>query len=148
MTDSSQTAPTPASGLYAERTGTREYIGRNADGAEVAIGIGPGMFSPGELLKLALATCQGLSADHRIARELGADFDAVVRCETVKNEEEERYESFQVEIVCDFSSLDEDARADLEAKARRSINRYCTVGHTLTTSADTALTFLDANEEK
>ena len=51
--------------------GTRQYIGRNSAGAEVRIGMGPGEFSPGELMKIALATCNTLSADHRLAKGPG-----------------------------------------------------------------------------
>lgn len=57
---SEQTAPitpTPTNSVWAERTGTRQYLGHNANGAQVRIGTGPGEFSPGELVKLALATC-------------------------------------------------------------------------------------------
>ena len=51
--------------LWVERTGTRTYVGRNGRGAEVQIGPleNAGSFSPGELLKVALA---GLHRpDHR-----------------------------------------------------------------------------------
>ena len=40
---------TPKS-LYMQRTGVREYVARNQDGAEIRIGHGPGLFSPGDLL--------------------------------------------------------------------------------------------------
>lgn len=36
---------TPKS-LYMQRTGVRQYVARNQDGAEVRVGHGPGMFSP------------------------------------------------------------------------------------------------------
>ena len=82
MSTSSTSASAP-SAVWAERTGTRQYIGRNSAGAEVRIGMGPGEFSPGELMKIALATCNTLSADHRLAKALGEDFEATVGCSTV-----------------------------------------------------------------
>ena len=97
MSTSNAAASAP-NAVWAERAGTRQYIGRNSSGAEVRIGMGPGEFSPGELMKIALATCNTLSADHRLAKALGEDFEATVGCSTVKNDAEERYESFQVEI--------------------------------------------------
>ena len=39
---------TPKS-LYMQRTGVRQYVARNQDGAEIRIGHGPGLFSPGDL---------------------------------------------------------------------------------------------------
>ena len=120
-----------ASAVWAERTGTRQYIGRNSAGAEVRIGMGPGEFSPGELMKIALATCNTLSADHRLAKALGEDFEATVGCSSVKNDAEERYESFQVEIVTDLSSLDADQRELLSQRVAAAVDRHCTVGHTI-----------------
>ena len=68
MSQTPSITPTAVNSVWAERTGTRQYLGRNHSGAEVRIGTGPGEFSPGELLKLALATCNSLSADHRLAK--------------------------------------------------------------------------------
>ena len=36
---------TPKS-LYMQRTGVRQYVARNQDGAEIRIGHGPGLFPP------------------------------------------------------------------------------------------------------
>ena len=121
--------PTEANSVWAERTGTRQYLGRNARGAQVRIGTGPGEFSPGELIKIALGTCNTLSADHRLAKALGEDFEATVGCSTVKNDAEERYESFQVEIVTDLSSLDAEQRELLSQRVAGAVDRHCTVGH-------------------
>ena len=66
--------------LWVERTGTRAYTGRSSRGAEVLIGSQgvPGVFTPGELLKIALAACSGLCADFPLSRKLGDNFDATV----------------------------------------------------------------------
>ena len=139
---SEQTAPitpTPTNSVWAERTGTRQYLGHNANGAQVRIGTGPGEFSPGELVKLALATCNSLSADHRLAKALGADFDANVICATVKNDDEERYEAFDVQIVADLSALSPEQLAVLRQRVDRAIVRTCTVGHTLEKGAAISL---------
>ena len=77
MSTSNAAASAP-NAVWAERAGTRQYIGRNSSGAEVRIGMGPGEFSPGELMKIALATCNTLSADHRLAKALGEGFEATV----------------------------------------------------------------------
>ena len=135
--------PTETNSVWAERTGTRRYLARNARGAQVAVGMGPGEFTPGELLKVALATCNTLSADHRLAKALGEDFDANVICATLRNEEEERYSDFDVQIVADFAALSPDQLAVLTERVRRAVDRGCTVGHTLDKGAGIRLHLLD-----
>lgn len=135
--------PTEHNSVWAERTGNRQYLGHNARGAEVRIGMGPGEFSPGELLKLALATCNALSADHRLAKALGEDFDANVIAASIKNEEEERYSDLDVQIIADFAALSPAQRQTLSERVDRAIERGCTVGHTLEHGAALRLHLLD-----
>lgn len=127
--------PTDKNSVWAERTGNRQYLGHNDRGAEVRVGMGPGEFSPGELLKLALGTCSSLSADHRLAKALGEDFDANVVCATLKNEEEERYSDMDVQLVTDLSRLSPDQVDVLTQRVAAAIERACTVGHTLEAGA-------------
>lgn len=123
--------PTETNSVWAERTGTRQYLAHNARGGEVRVGMGPGEFSPGELLKIALATCNTLSADHRLAKALGEDFEANAICASIKNEEEERYSNLDVQIVTDLSALSPQQLATLHERVEGAIERGCTVGHTL-----------------
>ncbi len=146
MTEDNIITPTETNSVWAERTGTRQYLGRNARGAEVRVGMGPGEFSPGELLKIALATCNTLSADHRLAKALGEDFEANVICATLKNEEEERYSDMDVQIVTDLSALTPEQLSTLTERVERAIERGCTVGHTLEKGADLRLHLLDDQE--
>lgn len=146
MTEDDIITPTETNSVWAERTGTRQYLGRNARGAEVRVGMGPGEFSPGELLKIALATCNTLSADHRLAKALGEDFEANVICATLKNEEEERYSDMDVQIVTDLSGLTPEQLSTLAERVERAIERGCTVGHTLEKGADLRLHLLDDQE--
>ncbi|SFS00746.1 Uncharacterized OsmC-related protein [Agrococcus baldri] len=124
------TLPTP---LHIERTALKTYVGRNARGAEVAIGSGDadGVFSPGELLALALAGCGLLSADHTIASRLGDDFGATVDIEQRKPADEDRYDLIASTIRANLGALDEAHVAALAERAQRAIDRLCTVGHTL-----------------
>ena len=146
MTEDNIITPTETNSVWAERTGTRQYLGRNARGAEVRVGMGPGEFSPGELLKIALATCNTLSADHRLAKALGEDFEANVICATLKNDEEERYSDMDVQIVTDLSGLTPEQLATLTKRVEGAIERGCTVGHTLEKGADLRLHLLDDQE--
>ena len=70
-----------ATDLWVERTGVRRYTGRSSRGAEVLIGsvTDEGVFTPGELMKIALAGCAGLSSDQPPRRRLGDDYPSVIR---------------------------------------------------------------------
>ncbi|MPV38499.1 OsmC family protein [Georgenia subflava] len=142
-TDLSENDDATARALWAERTGTRAYTGRNSRGAQVLVGDGEGEFSPGELLQLALATCSTLSADHRLAHALGEDFTAVAGVSNDKNRDENRYNSLTVEIVTDLSGLDDATRAKTLERAELAIEKQCTVGRTLAAGAPHTILFTD-----
>jgi uncharacterized OsmC-like protein len=129
------TQPTP---LHIERAAPKSYVGRNARGAEVMIGSGDadGVFSPGELLAVALAACALLSADHTIASRLGDDFAASVDIEQTKPDGEDRYDRIASTIRANLGALDETQVAALAERAQRAIDRLCTVGHTLDEGAE------------
>ena len=103
----------PARALWAERQGGPEYIAYNGRGAQVRLGRGDaeGVFSPGELLKIALAACTALSTDHVLRSRLGDDFPAVVGVSSTGVEDENRYGHLDVELLLDLAELDEDKRA-------------------------------------
>ena len=119
--------------LWAERTGERTYTGHSSSGAEVAIGPDdtPGTFTPGDLMRLALAACNLMSADKVIARRLGDEFTGSVGVQTKKVDGQNRYGSGEVEIVLDLRELDAQAREDLERVITKAVERGCTVGRTL-----------------
>jgi uncharacterized OsmC-like protein len=133
-------------GLWAERVGTRLYTGHNARGAEVRMGpVEAGdVFTPGELLKIALAGCAGMSSDHTLARQLGADVSVTVHVAGIKHPGEERYPALHEELVADLSGLDPVALDRVLTVVQRAIDRNCTVGRTLEHSTDVNLTITDA----
>lgn len=124
-----QGGPSPA--LHLERQGVRQYVARNARGAEVLVGDGPGRFSPGDLLKIALAGCNAMSSDRRFLGVLGEDFAQDIGVSGEFDEANDRYTSFQVELVQDLSGLDDEQRERLERRVRGAIDRNCTIEHTL-----------------
>ncbi|MFC7753404.1 OsmC family protein [Tsukamurella soli] len=121
--------------LWVERTGVRRYTGRSSRGAEVLVGSEDveGVFTPGELLKIALAACTGMSSDRPLARRLGDDYDATVRVSGAADRENERYPELDEILEVDLSELDEDAQARLLTVVERAIDAVCTVGRTLKT---------------
>src|SRR5690606_24380517 len=86
-------------------------------------------------LKIALATCTALSADHVLRSRLGDDFPAVVGVSSTGVEGENRYGHLDVELVLDMSELDETKRANLPERVARTSDRQCTVGRTLKAGA-------------
>lgn len=129
--------------LWVERTGTRAYTGRSTRGAEVLIGAQgvPGAFTPGELLKIAVAACSGLSADFPLSRKLGDSFDATIRVSGDADRENEVYPKLDEVFELDLSELDEEARERLLVTVQRAVDKVCTVGRTLKAGAEVTLSF-------
>ncbi|MBT0993023.1 OsmC family protein [Cellulomonas sp. DKR-3] len=142
--DAAREAPANAAGtrLWVERTGTRRYVGRSSRGARVEIGdiSYDEAFTPGELLKIALAGCSGLSADAAMARRLGDDVDVTIEVGGLADEAEDRYPALAERLVVDLSGLEPDARDRLLTVMHRAIDQHCTVGRTLQAGAQVELT--------
>lgn len=143
MADTESTAPAHTD-LWVERTETRRYTGRSSRGASVLVGSQDveGVFTPGELLKIALAACSAMSADLPLSRRLGDSFDAVVRVSGDADRDSEVYPHLEESFELDLSELDPDARARLLAVVQRSIDNVCTVGRTLKAGTTVSLDFV------
>ncbi len=115
------------------RTGPRTYLGRTERGDSVLIGPAdaPGHITPGELLKLALAGCAGMSSDRVLARRLGDDYEATIWAHGQSDAQEERYVAIDEEILLDLDGLGDDELAKLLAVVRASIDRSCTVARSV-----------------
>lgn len=135
------TVPTGPTDLWVERTGIRRYTGRSSRGAEVLIGseTDEGVFTPGELLKIALAGCSGLSSDQPLRRRLGDAYRAVIRVSGPADRDEERYPRLAERLEVDLSGLDAEERERLLVVVRRAIDSVCTVGRTLKAGAEVTL---------
>ena len=127
----------PTTTLWVERTGVRRYTGRSSRGAEVLIGseTDEGVFTPGELLKIALAGCSGLSSDQPLRRRLCDDFRAVIRVSGTADREQERYPRLAETLEIDLSALSDEDRERLLTVVNRAIDQVCTVGRTLKAGA-------------
>ncbi len=127
--------------LWVERTGVRRYTGHSSRGAEVLIGSEDvdGVFTPGELMKIALAACSGMSSDQPLRRRLGDDYPATIRVSGPADREQERYPLLEESLEVDLSGLSEDEVARLLTVVERAIDQVCTVGRTL--KSGTTVTF-------
>lgn len=119
--------------LWVERTGGRRYTGRSSRGAEVLIGSEDvdGVFTPGELLKIALAACSGMAGDAVLARRLGDDYPATITVDGPADREQERYPLLAETLELDLSTLTEAEAQRLLTVVHRAIDQVCTVGRTL-----------------
>jgi uncharacterized OsmC-like protein len=127
--------------LWVERTGVRRYTGKSSRGAQVLVGSEnvDGVFTPGELMKIALAACSGLSSDHPLARRLGDDYQATVRVSGAADRDEERYPLLEETLEVDLSGLSEEEKQRVLVVVNRAIDQVCTVGRTL--KSGTKVTF-------
>ena len=119
--------------LWVERTGSRRYTGYSSRGAQVLVGSEDiaGVFTPGELLKIALAACSGMSSDEPLARRLGDDYKAVVKVSGAADREHEIYPLLEETLELDLSGLSEDEKERLLVVVNRAVDLVCTVGRTL-----------------
>src|SRR5271163_1876085 len=119
--------------LWVERTGSRRYTGYSSRGAQVLVGSEDvdGVFTPGELLKIALAACSGMSSDQPLARRLGDDYKAVVSVSGAADREQERYPLLEETLELDLSDLSQEDKERLLVVVNRAIEAVCTVGRTL-----------------
>ena len=128
------------------RTGTRTFEGLNERGSTVLIGPveAEGHFTPGELLKLALVACAGMSADRVAARRLGDDFAMTVWAHG-SSKDGNRYRHIDEELLLDLSGLEPDERAKLLEIMVKAIDRGCTVARSVEGSIELTTT-IDGTE--
>lgn len=115
------------------RTGSRTFEGMNERGSTVRIGPADadGHFTPGELLKLALIGCAGMSSDRAAARRLGDDYAITIWAHGRSDRDENRYHRVDEEFLVDLSGLEPDERLKLIEIMTRAIERGCTVARSV-----------------
>lgn len=135
--------------LWVERTGVRRYTGRSTRGAEVLIGSEDveGVFTPGELMKIALAACSGMSSDQPLRRRLGDDYATTIRVSGAADRDQERYPHLAESLEIDLSSLSADEKTRLLTVVERAIDSVCTVGRTLKNGTEVTFEVKDVGGE-
>ncbi|HLQ81822.1 MAG TPA: osmotically inducible protein C [Brachybacterium sp.] len=132
--------------VWADRTGPRTLMGRNQRGVEIPIGHGEGEIGPGELLKLALIGCAGMSGDANLARRLGEDFDMRLWAHGSSDEGENRYLTIAEEVQLPLEGLSEKEAAAVVKVLQRAIAAGCTVERTVVPGAEVTRRVLGAEE--
>lgn len=133
--------------VWVERTAERELTGFNVRGVSIPIGRGEGRITPGELLKLSLIGCAGMTMDNSAAHRLGEDFALRITARATSDEKENRYLDIAEEIELDLSGLTEDEQARLADLLSKVIGRGCTVERTVTADPAIRHTIINAAEK-
>ncbi|KAA9162107.1 OsmC family protein [Amycolatopsis acidicola] len=120
-------------GLDVQRVGEHEFVGRNERGAEVKIGRkgAEGAFSPAELLQIAAAGCNAVTAEQLITRRVGEDSRFRVDVSADRREGASELDAVHVKFDVDLGDLPQEDREALATAVDRAIERLCTVSRTL-----------------
>lgn len=124
--------------LWVERAEDGTWQAHSNDGASLKFGRGEGMFTPVELMQIALAGCTALSSQYAVEQAIGEGAGARVLVSGTYDAEEGTYLRFLEDVTVDataataLSQVDADA---LKERMERHISRGCTVKHTLETGA-------------
>lgn len=113
--------------VWADRTGHRTLMGRNQRGVEIPIGYGEGEINPGELLKISLIGCAGMSSDTNLSRRLGEDYDARLWAHGTSDEAANRYFTIAEEAQLPLEGLTEKEIATVVKVFSRAVEAGCTV---------------------
>lgn len=132
--------------LWVERTGVRRYTGHSSRGAQVLVGSEDveGVFTPGELMKIALAACSGMASDAPLQRRLGEDYRTTIAVSGAADRDQERYPQLAEHMHLDLSALSEEEVARVLTVVERAIDQVCTVGRTLKSGTKVTLEVSDA----
>ena len=132
--------------VWADRTGPRTLLGCNQRGVEIPIGHGEGEINPGELLKLALIGCAGMSSDVNLARRLGDEFPMRLWAHGTADEGENRYLTIAEEVQLPLEELTAEEIATVVKVFGRAVAAGCTVERSVVPGLEVAHRVLGAEE--
>ena len=118
--------------LWVERIKDGSWDAVSEDGAHIKFGKGRGQFTPGDLMKIALAGCAALSSQFAVEHTLGEGKGAKIVVDGTYDADNDAYIGFDEQVVIDASDAglsDEDAEKFKE-RVTRHIDKGCTVKHT------------------
>ncbi|HJG52327.1 MAG TPA: osmotically inducible protein C, partial [Brachybacterium faecium] len=124
----------------------RTLVGRTQRGVEIPIGHGEGEINPGELLKLALIGCAGMSSDVNLARRLGDEFPMRLWAHGTADEEENRYLTIAEEVQLPLEELTAEEIATVVKVFGRAVAAGCTVERSVVPGLEVAHRVLGAEE--
>ena len=118
--------------LWVERNKDGSWDAFSDDGAHIKFGKGRGVFTPGDLMKIALAGCAALSSQFAIEHTLGDGKGARIVVDGTYDADSDAYINFNEQVVVDATDakLSEEDANKLKEHVTRHIEKGCTVKHT------------------
>ena len=118
--------------LWVERNKDGSWDAFSDDGAHIKFGKGRGVFTPGDLKKIALAGCAALSSQFAIEHTLGDGKGAKIVVDGTYDADSDAYINFNEQVVVDATDakLSEEDANKLKERVTRHIEKGCTVKHT------------------
>ena len=118
--------------LWVERNKDGSWDAFSDDGAHIKFGKGRGVFTPGDLMKIALAGCAALSSQFAIEHTLGDGKGARIVVDGTYDADSDAYINFNEQVVVDATAakLSEEDADKLKERVTRHIEKGCTVKHT------------------
>lgn len=118
--------------LWVERNKDGSWDAFSDDGAHIKFGKGRGVFTPGDLMKIALAGCAALSSQFAIEHTLGDGKSARIVVDGTYDADSDAYINFNEQVVVDATDvkLSEEDADKLKERVTRHIEKGCTVKHT------------------
>ena len=118
--------------LWVERNKDGSWDAFSDDGAHIKFGKGRGVFTPGDLMKIALAGCAALSSQFAIEHTLGDGKGARIVVDGTYDADSDAYINFNEQVVVDATDakLSEEDADKLKERVTRHIEKGCTVKHT------------------
>ena len=103
--------------LWVERNKDGSWDAFSEDGAHIKFGKGRGQFTPGDLMKVALAGCAALSSQFAVEHTLGDGKGAKIVVDGTYDADTDAYIGFDEQVVIDATDAglsDEDAEKTTE----------------------------------
>lgn len=118
--------------LWVKRNKDGSWDAFSDDGAHIKFGKGRGVFTPGDLMKIALAGCAALSSQFAIEHTLGDGKGAKIVVDGTYDADSDAYINFNEQVVVDATDakLSEEDANKLKERVTRHIEKGCTVKHT------------------
>lgn len=118
--------------LWVERNKDGSWDAFSDDGAHIKFGKDRGQFTPGDLMKVALAGCAALSSQFAIEHTLGDGKGAKIVVDGTYDADSDAYINFNEQVVVDATDakLSEEDANKLKERVTRHIEKGCTVKHT------------------
>lgn len=118
--------------LWVERNKDGSWDAFSDDGTHIKFGKGRGVFTPGDLMKIALAGCAALSSQFAIEHTLGDGKGAKIVVDGTYDADSDAYINFNEQVVVDATDakLSEEDANKLKERVTRHIEKGCTVKHT------------------